>query len=600
MAPAASPLESWTQALAAYARALADYVEVVGEPSRAASRAAIRGAAAVPAELAAARAAAAALPPAGAELAAGAFALFGRLGAARAALDAGAAAALDPALLGAAAHQMSRTYVEGAGRRAAALRAARPRAAAAAAAAGEALAAGWAPPAAGADPAALAAAYAAGAKTAAGAGLFAGALAAWRRGGVDVAAFAERAKDEALGAPPDTPAAAAAALAARAGMHPLQAMELTFGLVPAAGAAAADPAGAAVVVDATLPQATSAVRYDIAPLVDARAAAAFGPLASIFTGLNFNLARRLRTITEEAVPAGGPPPAVAARAGGRGVVRTIDRGASFQALEGPLPAAAYAAVAAGPAPRVARLGALLEEAVFGAPAPPGAPRALADPGRLRADFDGRPPGAFLSLDELGELLAAGFARGYDAGPPESAEEFRADVVGGRRPGAPGAGAGAGAPGAGPSFRSYIAAAVAAVSGRGAEERLLRREAAPGGGGAALFGSAAAAAAGGRQEVLLTTAIQLRVSVAAAHGLLARAFELTDAAARAREIFADPPGGVARGGAARRLEALSLHRAVVAEALFAGRRAGAPGVVEKAGTIEPEPSLKLFVLERGAP
>jgi hypothetical protein len=597
-------LETWMTALERYARALTEYVAIiddVAQKSRPAARAAYRRAlddasflstpdsVAVPAG-------------GGVTLAEQAFALFARLEGTREALDAGASAAAEASLLEEATRRMSRTFVEGIDKKTRALRETRAAAAAAALSGGASLSRGWAPGVAAGSPADVARAYAAGPKSAAGAALFAGALVEWERAGKSVQAFAEGAKDEALGIPPDSPDAVAADAAARAGMHPLQAMGVTFGLVAAGEEKArARSVGGAVTIDATLPQARTAVRYNMAPLVDVRTAAAFGPLANIYTGLNYRLVDRLRTITEEAIPARDRPAASIVVSAGEGVVRTIDGGATTQEMRGPLPDGAYATVGAGPRPRVAQLGVLLEEAVYsdGVPAAGGTPRTIKDPERLLEDYDARADSVapHISLDELGQTLLQRFSALYAAAPPKTADEFKAAVLGESLSRDP--------------YRSYIAQAISEVSKRGAEARLLRAEAS-GGGVALLFGGRGPAAKGGRQEALLTSLVQLRQSVSAATGQLVRTYDRLGVDARVRGIYAPGDGDFASDKkesktaqvareSRQRMEALAIHRAVVEEAFYSSRkpRAGkAAQVVEKLGTVEPRPSLKLYVLERG--
>jgi hypothetical protein len=596
-------LETWMTALERYARALTEYVAIiddVAQKSRPAARAAYRRALDDASFLSTPDSVAV---PAGdgVTLAEQAFALFARLEGTREALDAGASAAAEASLLEEATRRMSRTFVEGIDKKTRALRETRAAAAAAALSGGASLSRGWAPGVAAGEPADVARAYAAGPKSAAGAALFAGALVEWERAGKSVQAFAEGAKDEALGIPPDSPEAVAADAAARAGMHPLQAMGVTFGLV-AEGEEKARSVGGAVTIDATLPQARTAVRYNMAPLVDVRTAASFGPLANIYTGLNYRLLDRLRTITEEAIPARDRQAASIVVSAGEGVVRTIDGGATTQEMRGPLPDGAYATVGAGPRPRVAQLGVLLEEAVYGdgVPAARGTPRTIKDPERLLEDYDAQADSVapYISLDELGQTLLQRFSAVYAAAPPKTADEFKAAVLGESLSRDP--------------YRSYIAQAISEVSKRGAEARLLRAEASGGQGLALLFGGRGPAARGGRQEALLTSLVQLRQSVSAATGQLVRTYDRLGVDARVRGIYA--PGDsdfasdkkesktaqVARESR-QRMEALAIYRAVVEEAFYSSRkpRAGkAAQVVEKLGTVEPRPSLKLYVLERG--
>lgn len=593
-------LETWLQALERYARALAAYVAIVDEvaqKTRPKARTAYREALAAamflssPGDVA--------VPGGqGAALATAAFALFARLEGVREALGSGSSAAADPSLVEEATRRMSRTFVEGTGRKTAELLGAGAAARAASLAGGQALAAAWAPAVAGGSPAVVAGAYTAGPKTAAGAALYATVLVAWSRAGVGISAFAESAKDEALGIAPDGPGSVEAAVAARGHMHPLQAMGVTFGLYGSAGRRSA-PGPGAVTIDATLPQATTSVSYDMSRLVDAKAAARFGALAHIFTGLNFRLVDRLRTITETAIPSGDRPRAQIVVGAGVGVVRTADGGGSYQRLEGALEDAAYAAIGAGPRPRIPRLGSLLEEAVFSpnaAGAVGGPPRTVFSPELLLKDYDAQAETLepYISLDELGQTLVQRFGEVYDETPPASAEALKAAVLG-----------------EGESrdlYRTYIASAISEVSKQGAEKRLVRGEAAGSQKVVALFGGRAAAMRGVRQETLLTSVVQLRRAISAASGQLARAYDRLGGGDRAQGIYGDAGAGAGRDKTAmaaslarQRMEALALYRGVVEEALFSHRKRPAgriAQVVEKMDTVEPRPSLKLYVLERG--
>jgi hypothetical protein len=384
-------------------------------------------------------------------------------------------------------------------------------------------------------------------------------------------------------------------------MHPLQAMEVTFGLHPC-NINGAKKSDRAVVIDTTLPQARTAVRYSIARLIDVRAAAAFGPLANIFTGLNYKLTERLETITEEAV-IGDRPRAIIATGPGASVVRTIDGGATFQKVQSLRPAKVYATIGAGPRPRIPHLGALLEEAVYGGPIPAekGIPRAIADPERLLENYhvqaDSFEP--YISLDELGQTLIRRFGVFYDESPPRSAEEFKAAVLGEGSSRDP--------------YRSYIAQTLSEVSKRGTENRLIKNEISGAQGPALLFGGRLQAAKGGRREALLTSLIQLRQSISVTTSQLAQAYDRLGIDARANNIYSEKERGRAgypqaedkvRSAALesrQQMEALVLYRLMVEEAFYSARkpRVGrAAQAVNKVGSVELRLSIKLYVLERG--
>ena len=584
--------ESWIKVLEYYAHSLAEYVAAIDSIARksrpvayATYRQSLEDASSLAAD-------GVTFPEGeGVILATKAFEVFAKLEAIRESLDKGAAVALDPGLFVEATHGMSRTYVEDINTKARAIRQARSSASTTTLAQKANLAAMWAKAVAVGDPQEVSQAYASSTKTAAGAALFADSLVEWGRNKISTQDFAEGAKDITLGILTDGPSAVAADLAARQSMHPLQAMGGMFNLSRGGNA---DGRGA-VTIDCTLPQSSTAVWYDINPLVDMKEAVKFGSLANIYTGLNYSLVRRLQTITETSIPPGDRAPAAITPGVGTAVVRTIDGGNTFQTAEGALPPEAYASVGAGPRPRTIRLGEILEEAVFG---PGGGSRTIRDPENLLKTYGSRidTHGPQIPLDELGQILIKRFSAVYDGANPNTAETFRAAVLG-----------------EGESrdmFRSYIAQSISEVSKRVTEQRLVRGEASNSTGPALLFGNRFLAAKGGRQEGLLTNLVHLRQSIFAATGHIAQAYDRAGADAQARHLYI-----VARGhnaahtasharealGSRRRAEALALYRSIVEDAFYSHRRprAGkAARVVEKLGAVEPRPSLKLYVMERG--
>ena len=99
------------------------------------------------------------------------------------------------------------------------------------------------------------------------------------------------ARDLALGCPPAFETVTVTAdTEALSEYHPLQAMMYA----PAPPSPEPAPGGARL--DVSLPQARLAVEYDLAPLIDKRRAAEFGPIAPSTSGLNYKLVERLRTI----------------------------------------------------------------------------------------------------------------------------------------------------------------------------------------------------------------------------------------------------------------------------------------------------------------
>jgi hypothetical protein len=398
------------------------------------------------------------------------------------------------------------------------------------------------------EPDRVAAAYLGAPVSAPGAALFAALLVRWRAAGLPAARrLAGDAEDVALGLPPDTPQAAQGAQAARAGMHPLQAMGLTFGFRPG-GELPDGPAPGMAVLNATLPQARTAVRYSLAPLVDPEAAALHGPLAPALGGLTGPLVRRLRTIRTEPLatppaerpPAGFWPP----DSGAVGLARTIDGGATYQEMmpEGPLPPGSLEVLGAGPRPRVARLGQLLSEAFEAAPAArlSGSAEALA-----RHSADPGPP-----LYSRGALEAAVLFRLPEvfAGKPFRREsDFRRALLGGDEP----------------LSRSYLAEAVAGVARAAAEKETARRDAAGDSLKALMFGSREAARQGGAREALLTALIQQGETIQAVRRAMASAYEELGAARRAEKAL---DAGGEEGGARGHADLLALARDVVRRGL----------------------------------
>lgn len=506
----------------------------------------------------------------GVSLAKHVFAKLDQLDRALAHLNAGADAALDPSLLEEATRKMSRTFFENVDKKAKQLRGAREQVNAAARAAAAELGEEVARRIAGAGVDAIAAAYESSPKSAAGADLYASVLHIWRDRGEDVSALVEAAKDEALGIV--NPSSVPEAIAARSGMHPLQAMGLTFGLKPddSAGGESVDASGAAV-IDATLPQAKTTVRYDIAPLVDVRAAAKFGPVATKVTGLNYNLIQRLRTIREDSIPPGArEPPAITIPADYTRALRTIDGGHTFQPLVGNI-----STVGAGPKPRVERQGELLESALFDEATP--VAKTIADYDTLAANYRNAELDPLLTAAELARRLVSKFEQSYDDNPPKSSSEFLAAVLGERD--------------SRDIYRTYIARALVEATGLSLEKRLARREAA---GTASLFGPGFQSAA--RQEAMLTSMSELRGAILAARAKIVRSYDRTKADGAAQRIFAR--GEVNDVAAARlRMEAMALYQRVIDDA-FVESPGRVSRVVEKTGSVEPRPSLKLYAIEKG--
>ena len=575
----------WIEALEQYAFSLGVYVAAIDEiarksrpASRVLYRAALADADALPA-----------VPPigpadSGAALARHVFPFLARLDRLRAALDAGAAAALDPAFLKEAVERMSQTFAEEMKAKAAQLQKNGARASEAERAGVSALTEAWGPRLAETtSPEKVSAVYFATPRSSSGTFLYAAVLEGWLRRGEDVGALVERAKDDALGDPPDDPAAVRGALAARAGVHPLQAMEITFGLTP--DEQLPDGVRAAVSVDVTLPQAGTAVRYDLAPLIDVRAAVRFGSLASAVSGLNYPLVKRLQTISEETLPPAGPPrrsPSATAAPRGRPDYRPRLLAAEA-APPADLPAESFGAVGAGPRPRVSRLGELLEEAVFGGVRRQGGPANLSRPRQAHQGLQRKGGQPFSRLYPRRAEAGSGreVCRRVRDGPPASADDLLLAITGRR--------------GSRNLYRTYVARAIAEVSKRGSVRQLMRQEEALAGPGPTLFEPRSFAAR--RQEVLLSQMASLSSAIGTAQHKLLRAFYQIDGPARALTIFRETRGEDLSAAAGRRIRVLGLYRALVDEAFFPKPGRGAK-VVDKKQTVESRLSLKLYVLEHG--
>lgn len=534
------------------------------------------------------------------------FLFVGLLDEAGAELARAGAAALDPDVFQEAASAMSQTFSEGLARLA---RAAGEQGDLAAAArdAGIVAAAGLAPwlagPSGGPEGLAeVAAEYrgAAAERNSAAAAIYAEVLRIYREQGVDIAAEVEAAKAGALGlGPPQR--------AGRREGHPLQTMGITFGLTPSAPPAPGAPPPGARIIDATLPQATAAVSYALAPLVDPRAAAAGGRIPTRIAGLSYPAVARFRTIvrrpiSDSSLQSSAQGPARKGAEGAEGpLYRTDDRGATFARLErwaggAPLPAD----TALEPQPRIDRLGALFEEA-FGHR--PGA--VLAAPDQARQDLaarqaaDARERPLLLPAETLRRALERRF---LVASEPEGLKKNTRRGGGG---GAAGFLAAIGGDGAAPPV--YVEEAVAELYAQAAPLREARQA-----GGRGLFapGGASAIARAARLEALLTYAVQRKTTTEGVAVRLRRA-SVRYAATRYRPALDAPfepqaaPEGAPKGAglaraAARRLLIQKIFRAVAVDAVPDPRGArGDSRAVEKGTPVEPPLTLKEYLMEHGA-
>jgi len=528
------------------------------------------------------------------------FGLVGDLEAARAALGRASEAALEPNVAQEAARAPSRTRSDeldrlGRGVRKAAESAASARRAGIAASARYAAEPGALVPSAGDLGGALAEVGAAfhaavtesgGAPAAPAAEIYAGVLRLCRERGAEVGAAGEAAKMAVLGAPaPRRPD--------RHTLHPLQAMGLTFALTPRRAANAPPLAKRAAVIDATLPQAVTAVAYDLAPLVDPRAAGEGGRVPTRGAGLDYRTVARFRTIVrrprgrpEEAAPAPPGCPEDAAPLPGAlpELYRTTDAGATFARLDpGPgAPPPRAAEVCAGPAPSVERLGELLSEALA---ARPGARLESATVRRLTAGRPGETRRPLIPVEALRRALETHFERAAlpegGSGPGRTLASFREAIAGtaGEVP-------------------PYVEAAVSALYERAAALREGDRVR-----GRPLFapGDMGAFVRAARREALLTFAAQSQQTALGVARRMRKA--LTRFVAQRGKHYLESLLGDA-GGDAGRLRLLGAFREIAADATPDSRGAaargpgGAPRPLEKEHPIEPPLTPKEDLLERG--
>ena len=604
-------LKTWIRVLEQYTQALRTYTTIIDDAarkSRPADRVVYQSALmnTLPAD-----------PPAGladirgVDLAKNTFPLLSRLDRIRIALDAGTVAALNSALREEAVERMSRTFAEDTDAKAAHLHEARAQAINVGKVAAAALADEWASRLAEGSPEEVSAIYFGCETTTSGTMLYSATLEVWICRKVNIATYIERAKDNILGIPLDSPATVQKAIEARADLHPLQAMGITFGLIPENSKV---DRRAAISIDITLPQARTSVRYDLAPLIDAQVAAKYGPIASSNSGLSYRLVERLLTIHEEVLPPAtrhpdrgetvrGSPTGITIQDGGIGpddvIIRTTNRGTTTQELRPPigLLAEAFGTIGAGPRPRIEHLGELLEEAIYG--------KKDArcnnikedlytsiDPEKLVEDYDAKVDDLSpdFTLNELGQIFIARFTEEYEADPPTTADDLLSAITGQRRNRN--------------MYRTYIARAITEVLKRGSDRQLMRQEASGGSSGVVLFGSRTLASRGSRQEVLISQMADLSASIGVAQRKLLQAFYRINGTVKAQMIYRDAittrPGKVFVAAAAdRRTQVLKLYQNVIDEAFYSKirpTRGNAARVVEKGRTIEPRLSMKLYVLE----
>jgi hypothetical protein len=226
----------------------------------------------------------------------------------------------------------------------------------------------------------------------------------------------EGAKCEALGGAADTIGAATRDHAALAEYHPLQVMTYTPMVSQACVSDNAQP-----VLDLTLPQARLAVTYNIAPLTQRTAAAAFGKLATTVTGLNYRLVERLRTIVLAPLqePAGAPPrprDASPLHPAGAPLRYTIANGTELREFA---PRAAPWLPLAGCTPRVLDYGTASAAVIMGEIR---ADREIGWGTELRGKFEAAVVGETIvpgicGAESLVSALMAEFGRVYDIEPP---------------------------------------------------------------------------------------------------------------------------------------------------------------------------------------
>ena len=215
-------------------------------------------------------------------------------------------------------------------------------------------------------------------------------------------------------------------------------------------------------MDLTLPRAGFSASYDLEALTSRRRALEHGPLATMFSGLNYRLVERLRTISAAPVPAARAPAAAAARAPRAGpALVTTDRGATVLELRQPEDSAVWAPYS-GARPRAEAYNEASEAIILHRL------RAERDAGwapELRQRYEDAVRSGELASGEcataLVDALTAELAAAYDRAPPLTPDQYRALAVPDEN-----------------TPEDYITSAVARVGAGATEARLRRLLAAP--------------------------------------------------------------------------------------------------------------------------
>lgn len=570
-------LDKWISALENYTQALKNYVDIIDEwakKSRPSSRKIYQNAISESEDVLKSDFS---IPESknGEKVAEAAFNIFYKLERLREELDKGANVALDPVLLNESTHRMSRSYSDDIENKTRELISVRTKVAETEKLCGNELSYNLAPKIIKEDPQKIYDIYSAASKqglqSTISSTLFSIILKKWREN-KNIESIIEDSKDKSLNIKVETSENISSDIESRKKMHPLQAMGITFNLYFSNKDNTTESNDQSkILINATLPQADTVVRYNIEPLIDIKEALKFGSLANTLTGLNYRVINRLKTITERRLSKNKEetPIKISINDKEEGISRTIDNGITYQKAKTDFEDK-YKSIGAGPKYRVERIGELLNDALMKSD-DEDTPKTIKDPEKLLKNYDDQVDDvvSYISIDELVQTLIQKFGEAYEELKPKSMEQYKLILIGeyiGCH-----------------HSQSYIARSIIDVSKRGIEKKLLKSEASGEMSLSLLFGSRKKAIKGGRQETLLSTFVQLNSSISAIAGRLSKAYEKL--LLNTKKELKD------------KMEALILYRSIINEAFFR-ELVKKSKVVEKLNSVEPRTSLKLYVLDKG--
>lgn len=574
-------LDKWINALDNYAQALKNYVDIIDEwakKSRPSSRKLYQNAISESEDVLKSDFS---IPNSknGEKVAEAAFNIFYKLERLREELDKGTNVALDPVLLNESTHRMSRSYSDDIENKTRDLISVRTKVAETEKICGNELSHELAPKIIKEDPQKIYDIYSAASKqglqSTISSTLFSIILKKWREN-KNIDSIIENSKDKSLNIKVDTSENISSDIESRKKMHPLQAMGITFNLYFSNDnnmtKSTESNDQSKILINATLPQTNTVVRYNIEPLIDIKEALKFGSLANTLTGLNYRVINRLKTITERRISKNKEETPIKISIDEdkeEGISRTIDNGITYQKAKIDFEDK-YKSIGAGPKHRVERIGELLNDALMKSD-DEDTPKTIKDPEKLLKNYDDQVDSvaSYISIDELVQTLIQKFGETYEELKPKSMEQYKLILIGeyiGCH-----------------HSQSYIARSIIDVSKRGIEKKLLKSEASGEMSLSLLFGSRKKAIKGGRQETLLSTFVQLNSSISAIAGRLSKAYEKL--LLNTKKELKD------------KMEALILYRSIINEAFFR-EIVKKSKVVEKLNSVEPRTNLKLYVLDKG--